>query len=755
MKRHHWQSLDMEEEDDKNRPKIPISRILSQAKPEKWLLLFATFSLLISSLVNLAIPQYLGLVIDSITDSTKTREEKTAALENAVFTLLILYPIGAIFTIIRGTLYTYVGEKVVTRLKIRLFTNLLQLDTSFFDSTPAGKLINRLSSDCTLIQSVVSSNFSVLVRQTVQLLGCLLILFVISWKLTLICMAVVPPIAIFAVIYSRYVRKKTRQLQDALAQSSAIADDALGHQSFVRENQTEAFEVDRYAHHNYLALNISKKVAFGFGSFIGTMSLLANCSLAFILWLGGSEVIQGTLSAGRLISFLLYVLFLGVSIASLANLFGEVNKALGASSRVFELIEKRPEVNIPIGYIPDQVKSEQNHSQPESNQHVASGILFRPWKPQKFNLVAGSELDGVLAAVEQRRDQLPKIFEQIYSFFSDTKSKESSFVNSDSFSPQTDTLPTNTSLSTDSTSPEPSNTAKTQPDVELANIKIPHQATLKSIPQQDSLNDYYSIAFPLKWKPNTYSGIAIEFCSVSFAYPSRPDVTVLRDINFTIPAGQFTALVGATGSGKSSIMGLISRKYLPTSGHILFNGVPLELLHPQWVLNQIAVVPQQTWLFTDTIRNNLLYGCTPPLPSQDELERVCKLAGNADEFIREIGGYDVSVGPGGVQLSVGQIQRILVARAILRDAPLNLWDEFSSALDAATEQRLTEALDQFRIGKTFIVVAHRLSTIIKADQILVIDSGKIVERGSHDHLLAANGFYKNLVQKQLVQDISV
>ena len=245
--------------------------------------------------------------------------------------------------------------------------------------------------------------------------------------------------------------------------------------------------------------------------------------------------------------------------------------------------------------------------------------------------------------------------------------------------------------------------------------------------------------------PATAKG-AIEFRGVSFAYPARPDMPALHDLSFAVRPGETVAIVGPSGAGKSTVFALILRFYDPTRGTVLVDGVDVAKADPQDVRARIAIVPQDVTIFAATARDNIAFG--KPGSSDAAIEQAARDA-LADEFIlRLANGFDTEVGERGVMLSGGQRQRVAIARAILRDAPILLLDEATSALDAASETLVQTALERLMQGRTTIVIAHRLATVLKADRILVMDGGRIVEEGTHQTLVAKGGIYARLAKLQ-------
>jgi ATP-binding cassette subfamily B protein len=239
----------------------------------------------------------------------------------------------------------------------------------------------------------------------------------------------------------------------------------------------------------------------------------------------------------------------------------------------------------------------------------------------------------------------------------------------------------------------------------------------------------------------------LTFEGVSFRYPSRPDVPVLNDINLTVEPAEIVALVGRSGAGKSTLVGLVPRLYELQEGRVLLDGKDLSSLDPFWLREQIGIVPQDPILFSTSVAGNIRFGREGA--SQQEVEEAARSA-NAHDFILDFpDGYETPAGERGVQLSGGQCQRIAIARAILRDPRILILDEAMSALDSESEALVQDALDRLMRGRTTLIVAHRLSTVVRAHRVVVMEGGSLVQAGTHEELLEEDGPYRALVDRQL------
>jgi ATP-binding cassette subfamily B protein len=238
----------------------------------------------------------------------------------------------------------------------------------------------------------------------------------------------------------------------------------------------------------------------------------------------------------------------------------------------------------------------------------------------------------------------------------------------------------------------------------------------------------------------------VEFKDVAFAYPTRPDTRVLQNFSLALKPGEVVAVVGPSGAGKSTIASLLYRLYDPAAGRLELDGVPFGELDPEWLRRQVGVVAQEPLLFSTSVAENIRYG--RPEATDEEVVAAARLA-NAESFITTFPDkYETLVGERGIQLSGGQKQRVAIARAVLKNPRILILDEATSALDAESEHLVREALERLMVGRTTLVIAHRLSTVKDADRVVVLDAGKIVQSGTHTDLVGTEGLYRRLVERQ-------
>jgi ATP-binding cassette subfamily B protein len=580
---------------------VSLARIFGLARPELGVLVLATVALLISSGMSLVYPQAVSWMVDAVGGEQRALPVVGSLTFNQMAAgLLVVFTVQALFSMLRSWLFTIAGERVVARLRRDLYRAIISQEISFFDQSRTGELTNRLASDTTVLQNTVTVNVSMALRFTVSTLGAMALLVWTSPSLAALALAVVPLVAVSAALYGRLVRKWSKQVQDALAESTTVAEETFAGVRTVRAFAREDAEVARYGEAVDRSYRLAAKRALAMGVFNGWVGFAGYGAIALVVWYGGNLVIDDLMTTGELTAFLLYTLMVAFSLGALSNLYGDFMRASGSSQRVFQLLDR-------------------------------------------------------VSAVEQTGDAVGHVDGHV------------------------------------------------------------------------------------------------RFESVGFAYPSRPDVTVLADFDLEIQPGRVVALVGPSGSGKSTVAQLLTRFYDPNSGRVLLDGRDLTGLDGRTLRRQIGVVAQEPMLFATSIADNIRYG-NPD--ATDEQVRSAARAANAEGFIDQFpDGFDTLVGERGVRLSGGQKQRIAIARAVLKDPRVLILDEATSALDSESEHLVQEALERLMEGRTTLVIAHRLSTVRDADEVVVLDGGQVVERGSHTELVArVDGLYRKLVERQFAAE---
>ena len=569
-------------------------RIFKYAKNHKWKFFLGLVFLLLTSATALAFPKLMGMLVDCVTNKDLSRANEIAVA------LMVILALQAIFSFFRISLFVNFTENSLSNIRFALYENLVKLPMSFYSQKRVGELNSRISADISQLQDTFTTTIAEFLRQFILIIGGFVILGSISPKLTLMMLAIVPIVAVAAVIFGRFIRKYGKKTQDKVAESQVIVEETLQGISNVKAFANEWYEIQRYKNKIKEIVKIAIKGGQYRGYFASFIILcLFGCVVA-VVWYGITLTIKGEVEGvGDLISFVLYTTFIGASFGGIAEMYAQIQKAVGATERVFELLEETPE---------------------EINAN------------QKGALVE-------------------------------------------------------------------------------------------------------------KIKGN------VAFKNVAFSYPSRKEVEVLKDVNFSAEFGQKIAIVGPSGAGKSTISSLLLRFYDITSGEILVDGKSIYDYDLENLRGNMSIVPQDVILFGGTIRENIAYG--KPDASDEEIMLAAKQA-NALNFVEGFPEkFETLVGERGVKLSGGQRQRIAIARALLKNPSILILDEATSSLDSESEKLVQEALEVLMEGRTSIIIAHRLSTIRNADKILVLDNGKITEEGTHQELInLENGIYKNLSNLQ-------
>lgn len=569
-------------------------RLFRYVRPQRNAFILGMVLLLVNSLVFLLFPMLMGDLLDSATQGTMEEINRIGII------LLGIFSLSAVFSYFRIYLFALVSEKTLALLRQDTYSHLIKLPMTFFSQRRVGELNSRISADIALLQDTFTSTLAHFIRQTVTIVGGIAILTIISPQLTLFMLALVPVAAVIARVFSGYIRRFSKRAQGKVAESNTIVEETLQAITNVKAFANEAFEILRYKEKTEEVVRVGLSGARWRGLFVSIIFFALFGSVIGVVWYGVYLVNQGAgLSSGDLIKFVLYSVFIGGSITGVADLYSQLQKAIGATENLLDIMEEEPE---PV-------------------------------------------------MKEQAR------------------------------------------------------------------------------------------------KPGCCRG-DVEFRDVSFAYPSRKEIPVLKNISFRIEKGRQVALVGPSGSGKTTITALLLRFYDPGAGEILIDGRNTKDYDLTELRSNMAIVPQEVLLFGGTIRENIAYG--KPGATEEEVIRAAGQA-NAMEFVNSFpDGLETLVGERGIQLSGGQRQRIAIARAILKDPAILILDEATSSLDSESERLVQEALEKLMKGRTSFVIAHRLSTIHKADTILVIDRGEVKESGTHEELISRrNSIYRKLNELQI------
>ena len=551
--------------------------------------------LILSSLTALAFPTFLG----DLVDAAQSSPEK---IDKIALNLGLLLLTQAVFSFFRILFFERVAQKSLSSLRQAMYSHLIDLPMNFFHSKRVGELTNRLQSDIGVLQETFTSTLAEFIRQIVIISGGVILLAYTSVKLTLFMLAVLPFVIILAIIFGTKIRKFSKSVQDASASSNVIVEQSLSAIATVKAFTNENSERKKYEKSTDKVAQLAISAGILRGGFASFLILGLFGALVLVVWKGTSLISSGELDPGQLFSFVIYSGFIGGSMGGIADVYGRLQKAIGATEGIVNILEEKIEEN-------------------SSNQNL---------------------------------------------------------------------------------------------DIDIKNQKSP----------------------------------IISFQNVDFAYASRLDLLVLQSLNLDVLPGDQLAIVGPSGAGKSTIMQLLLRFQVPTSGEIYFFGEKSSSYSKNFIRKQMGWVPQDVILFGQSIRENILYGNIKS--TEDDLMSAVKES-NSFEFIDKFpDGLDTEIGERGVQLSGGQRQRIAIARAMLKDPQVLLLDEATSSLDAENESVVQEALDRLMKNKTSVIIAHRLSTVRNANKIAFLNEGRVLELGSHEELMnLSSGSYKKFVKQQL------
>jgi ABC-type multidrug transport system fused ATPase/permease subunit len=608
-----------------------LSKLMTLARPE-WHMLSVAFAIMVGAeATGLLNPLLVADAYDYLVNPALSSNDKISEINRVMALVLVIHTAGVLGGFVRSSIMQVAGERVVARLRNRLYASILKQDVSFFDVHRTGELVSRLGSDTQLIQQATSQALPEVLLGLVKLAVSIGLMFWISPSLAGVTLGIVVVVFCVSMPFGKWIGALSKAYQDALGQAQTHSTEALGSIRTVQSFAAEDRECGRYqdkigdpdvfpywwptthkTHKTTYSIGFFKGiVASGFYTFIFGVGFGA---MYVSLWYGFKLVNDGEISLGDLTAFQSYIFQIGATLGQVSGFVTKLIEAQGASGRIFFLLERVPDIPKPM----------------------------------------------------------PR-------------------------------------------------------DEKAVNDEEAQQAVLK---------------------PASMAG-GVDFSNVSFSYTTRPDVPVLDNFSLSIPANTTAAIVGSSGAGKSTVVSLLQRFYDISSGSLTVDGIDIRRLDLKWLRSNIGYVQQEPQLFGLTVRENVTYGLDRQV-TEDELIAVCETA-NAHDFISKWpDAYGTLVGERGVQLSGGQKQRLAIARALLINPRILLLDEATSSLDAESEHLVQEAIEKAVVGRTVLIIAHRLSTVKRAQQIVVMDNHRIVDVGSHDVLMSRCTKYQDLIKRQSV-----
>jgi len=550
----------------------------------------AVFCIILAASATLYVPWILRDVIDEVLTT-----KDMSMLNTITIGIVIVYFLRGIFFFGQTYLMSYIGQKIIIDIRGDVYKHMQRLSLSYFEKRQTGKVMSYITNDVAAVQGALVESMIELLTEGMTLIGSLGAMFYLHWKLSFLTLVTLPLVGQAIKIFGKKLRTSSRNVQERTADITSFLQESISSVRIIKSFAREDYEIDRFQKENSHNFRAQMKNSQIMATLTPVIEFLAAIGVTLIIWYGGKEVIDNNLTAGSLIAFLMYAINLTNPLKRLSRVYGNIQKALSAADRVFEVLDTKPEIE---------------------------------------------DMPGAIA------------------------------------------LPT--------------------------------------------IEGYVALN------------------NVTFEY--KKGEPALRQVNLKITPGQVVAIVGPSGAGKTTIANLIPRFYDTTDGNITIDGIDIKTVTLQSLREQIGIVPQETILFNGSAYDNILYGKLDA--DYDEVMNAAKAA-NAHEFISNMPeGYDTQIGERGSKLSGGQRQRISIARAILKNPRVLILDEATSALDTESEKLVQEAVDQLMIGRTSFVIAHRLSTVQRADLIVVMEKGKIAEQGTHAELLAADGLYSKLYQVQ-------
>jgi ATP-binding cassette subfamily B protein len=577
----------------KQRDLRPLARLAPFVRAHRFDAIAAFFFLVISTGASLSLTGAARFVVDR-----GFMSGAPAALDRYFLLMVAVAVVLAAATALRYFFVTKLGERIVADLRAGVYRHIMSLDQVYFLSTRTGEVLSRLTTDITIIETMLTTSVSLALRNLLSIVGAITLLLFVSPHLTGFVVLLAPLVVAPIFIFGRAVRKRSIQTQDRFAAAVGYAGESLDALDTVQAFGQEQASADRFADAVNRAFAASLSRITSRALMTAVVIILVFGGISLILWVGAHRVIAHTMTAGTLLQFALLSVIAAGAVGALGEVWGDLQKASGAMSRIAEILDARPSIAPPA----------------------------------------------------------------------------------------------------------------------------------------------HPVALPQPARGE------IEFRDVTFAYPGRDDAPALRGFSLHVQPGETVALVGPSGAGKSTVLRLLLRFYDPQSGQVLIDGVNLADADPKAVRARMALVAQDASLFSGSASDNIRFGRAAA--TADDI-RAAARAAEADAFLDALPqGFETAIGERAKTLSGGQRQRLAIARALVRDVPILLLDEATSALDAENERLVQAALSTAMQGRTTIVIAHRLATVLKADRIVVVDKGQVVEQGAHGELVAGGGLYARLAKLQ-------
>lgn len=544
-----------------------------------------------SAALGLWVPRLTGQIVDLISDGSGSE----GVLLKGIMLILGVSVVNALLVFAESAMSGRLGQRVIYQLRNDMYSHMVNLPFSFYDQAQTGQLMSRVTADVETLRRFLGLGFTRLINNVFVFVTVLVMLLTMHWRLTLLVLLTIPLLLWTVLHYGKVIRPQFQRIQEQLAQMNTVLQENITGIRVVKAFGREKEEVQKFEKENQGILERNLEMTRVSAFYVPLMNTLTALGTAVLIWYGGWQIMQGTLTVGDLVAFNSLLMRLIMPVRMLGWQWNMLQRSVAAGTRIFEILD------------------------------TTSDITEAP----------------------------------------DAK--------------------------------------------------------------------------PLK-NPKG----AIEFEDVWFSY--RDNVPVLRGFNLKVEPGQTVALLGGTGSGKSTVINLIPRFYDPDRGVVRFDGTDLRELKIADLRQNIGMVMQETFLFSTTIRENIAFG--RPDATQAEIEQAAKAAQIHDFIVSLPQGYDTLVGERGLNLSGGQKQRISIARALLMDPAVLILDDSLSSVDTETEYLIQQALDTLIAGRTTFVIAQRLSTVKNADIIVVLDKGVVVQQGTHEELIKQPGLYQEIYRRQ-------